>query len=103
VIDDNLINKLLNPGFDQRSAVNIIARPSVAIRDRIISIQNGLRVTEPDQYYYQSFDLHLTVLEICSGTESSEANRIFEQIGHLVSGIFQVLTSPRLEQPSLRL
>ena len=102
VIDQNLMNEVRNPGFDQRSGINIIARPSVAIRDRIISIQNGLRVIEPDQYYYPSFDLHLTLLEICSGTESNQANRIFEKIGHLIPGIFQALTSPRIEHPSLR-
>ena len=102
VIDQKLINELRNPESDQRNGVNVIARPSVAIRDRIFSIQNGLRIVEPDQYYYPSFDLHLTVLEICSGTESSQANQIFEQLSHLVPGIFQELTSPRIEQPSLR-
>ena len=102
VLDQQLINELLHPGSDQRSGVNIVARPSISVLDQISALQNQLRVIEPKQYYYPGSDLHLTVLEICSGTESAHADRVLNEVLAVAPAILSQLPSPILRQASAR-
>ncbi len=76
VLDDALAAELRTPGSDQRGGVSIIARPPAAVIHHITLLQDHLRTYEPHQYYYPAGDLHLTVLEICSGRPISEVNSI---------------------------
>lgn len=46
----------------------MIARPALAIRRAVTSFLRDLRKIEPDQYYYASSELHLTVLSLFSAT-----------------------------------
>ena len=76
VPDEALVAELRTPGSDRRGGVSIIARPPAAVIHHIAVLQQHLRTYEPRQYYYPAGDLHLTVLEICSGRPLSQVNLI---------------------------
>ena len=76
--DPALIRELAEPGSDVRCGVNLICRPPREVTSLILELQNQLRRTEPDQYYYPPTDLHLTVFEICHSLDWKEAGNIAE-------------------------
>src|SRR5215207_6239106 len=65
LVDKILVQELNRPHTDMRCGVNLICRPTIDVVQYIVSIQEYLRIFEPDQYYYPPSDLHLTLLEIC--------------------------------------
>ncbi len=53
---------------DHRRGMTLIARPSPNVRARACTLIEGLRVLEPDQYYYPPTDFHITVLPMFTAT-----------------------------------
>ncbi len=76
IIDCELVNELRAPGADCRFGVSIVANPTPAILRCGRHVQHLLQLLEPDQYYYRSRDLHLTVLEIVHNRTQHEVNAI---------------------------
>jgi 2'-5' RNA ligase len=53
---------------DRRRGLTLIARPDVTVRRRVIAFSDQLRRLEPEQYFYTSAQLHLTILTFFSVT-----------------------------------
>lgn len=51
---------------DNRFGLILNIRPPAHVVDRIISVQQEFALIEPDQYYYNREDLHITVIAIVS-------------------------------------
>lgn len=100
-IDNYLVQELNSPGTDMRCGVNLVCYPSDPVVKHIIDIQNYLRSFEPDQYYYPSTDLHLTLVEICHSRTTSDAKRIAEGILPQINFVLENLSSPKLDSPML--
>ncbi len=60
---------LTNPENDLRRGVTLAFRPSPAVLENANPFLNQLVAVAPGQYFYQSQQLHVTVLSIISGTE----------------------------------
>jgi 2'-5' RNA ligase len=74
--DSLLQQELTAVGADQRYGVNLIVRPPLPVITYIRTVQECLRAHEPDQYFYPSDDLHLTLLELCSSRSQREADTL---------------------------
>lgn len=57
---------LIEDANDQRFGLTIIIRPGQEVKASIEAMLNALRQIEPDQYYYPSDDMHVTVLSVIS-------------------------------------
>ena len=51
---------------DDRLGITLLLRPDELVKKEIQSFLNELQVMLPDQYYYPSTDIHLTVMSIIS-------------------------------------
>src|SRR5207248_8183607 len=78
--DETLIRELASPGSDQRCGVNLLCRPTPELIGSIGLVQTRLRARDPQQYYYPSSDLHLTVSEIAYNLEPHQAAQIGQAI-----------------------
>jgi 2'-5' RNA ligase len=67
-IDPNLRHK----ANDRRLGLSVIARPGLAVAARFTSFLDRLKQIEPDQYYYQESEYHLTILSLFTATEVFE-------------------------------
>jgi 2'-5' RNA ligase len=74
--DHLLIQELAASGADQRYGVNLIVRPPSHVVASIHALQERLRGHEPDQYFYPTADLHLTLIELCSSRSHDEAETL---------------------------
>jgi 2'-5' RNA ligase len=101
VVDTILVQELDSPRTDMRCGVNIICRPTVDVVDYIVSIQEYLRVFEPDQYYYPPSDLHLTLVEICHSRTPEEVFHIADVVGPETSRIAATASVPKVDSPML--
>ena len=63
---------LLDRAGDRRRGATLLIRPSAAVAERVAAALDQLRALEPQQYYYQPHELHVTVLSLWSGTEQPE-------------------------------
>jgi 2'-5' RNA ligase len=59
-IDPSLVNK----DSDLRRGFTLICRPSHSVQRNVMDFLGEARMVEPNQYYYQSHELHTTVLTI---------------------------------------
>ena len=100
-LDHTLIKELDCPGTDLRCGVNLICRPSADVADYIRAIQNHLRESEPDQYYYPASDLHLTLLEITHDRNRQDANDLAKSITPRLQNILTAMPVPHLNSPVL--
>ena len=101
VVDRILVQELDSPHTDMRCGVNIVCRPTIDVVEYVISIQEHLRVFEPDQYYYPPSDLHLTLVEICHSRSPEDASLIARAIGSEISRIAAMISPPRIDSPML--
>jgi 2'-5' RNA ligase len=63
---------LANRQSDRRLGVTVIARPSQRVVDQYMGLISQLQQVEPDQYYYQPDQLHITILSLFTATENSK-------------------------------
>lgn len=99
--DMNLADELRNPGDDQRHGVNLLARPSEEVITLIQGIQRHLSAYEPRQYYYPANDLHLTIIQLCSGRAEEEAEQLASSIAAALPDFVSGICSPKVIQPHL--
>lgn len=57
---------MLDAAPDVRRGITLLARPSAQIKAAIQELLQPLRSLEPEQYFYPSSDMHLTVLSLIS-------------------------------------
>jgi 2'-5' RNA ligase len=55
-------------GADQRRGLSVMARPSAAVRQRVLEFLKEMRRLEPEQYYYLGSEFHVTVLSMFTAT-----------------------------------
>lgn len=63
---------LANRQSDQRLGVTVIARPSEKVVEKFAAMIHRLAQVEPDQYYYQPRQFHITVLSLFTATQHYE-------------------------------
>jgi hypothetical protein len=101
VVDKMLVQELDHPHTDMRCGVNIICRPTIDVVRYMVSIQEYLSGFEPDQYYYPSSDLHLTLVEICHSRPPEDAFFIAGVVGSEISRIAAMTPLPKVDSPML--
>jgi len=57
---------------DQRRCLTVLARPSAPIQQSVQGFLNELSAIEPEQYYYDPAELHVTVLSLFTATLEHE-------------------------------
>ena len=82
---------LANRERDQRLGLTVIARPSQSIVDQFSALIHQLRLVEPEQYYYQPDELHLTILSLFTATEHSRP--FFARLANYMSACEAVLST----------
>jgi 2'-5' RNA ligase len=70
---------LIGSSLDKRFGVTLLIRPDEHVRHRILKFLAALHAIEPEQYYYPSSDMHITVLPIISCHEEFDLNQIAVQ------------------------
>ena len=53
---------------DLRRGLTVIIRPGLAVRRRVAALLEDLRAIEPDQYYYDPAEFHVTFLSLFTAT-----------------------------------
>lgn len=82
---------LINYAEDNRYGMTLLARPSVAVKERIEHFLNKVRKYEPNQYFYPQSDIHLTILSIISCSSGFSLGQIKK--GSYIEIIGEVLES----------
>ncbi|SNC60461.1 2'-5' RNA ligase [Hymenobacter gelipurpurascens] len=60
------LDTLIDSEHDLRRGISLLARPTPALAAKIAIILADFQRLEPDQYYYPTSDIHLTILSIIS-------------------------------------
>jgi 2'-5' RNA ligase len=64
--------QLANKAADRRRSATLLIRPGPAVAANVAQVLERLRELEPQQYYYQPEELHVTVLSLWTGTDQPE-------------------------------
>ncbi|WP_316844369.1 2'-5' RNA ligase family protein [Pedobacter psychrodurus] len=57
---------LIDDETDQRFGITLVIRPDAATNNNIQQFLTEAKAIEPDQYYYQNADIHITLMSIIS-------------------------------------
>ena len=57
---------LIDSDTDQRFGITLVIRPDVITNNNIQQFLSEAKAIEPDQYYYQNSDIHITLMSIIS-------------------------------------
>jgi len=60
------IDDLIHSPLDNRFGITLLIRPPIEIKNKIQKFLSKLKAIEPNQYYYQNSDIHITVMSIIS-------------------------------------
>ncbi|CAF0796732.1 unnamed protein product [Adineta steineri] len=69
----------IDSSLDKRSGITLLIRPDEQVRHRILKFLADLQAIEPEQYYYPSSDMHITVMPIIACYEEFDLNQIVVQ------------------------
>ena len=75
-VGDYQTDKIIDSSIDNRFGITLLIRPASPIKAKIQEFLNYLKSIDPNQYYYPSSDIHITVLSIISCYEGFELSRI---------------------------
>ncbi len=64
--DQYEIDHLIDSATDQRFGVTLVIRPDAATNHNIQQFLSKAKAIEPNQYYYQNTDIHITLMSIIS-------------------------------------
>jgi len=70
------IDTLIDSGFDKRFGITLILRPSPEIKNEIQKFIDRLKKVEPNQYYYPSSDIHITIMSMISCYDGFDISKI---------------------------
>lgn len=70
------IDHLIDSNTDQRFGITLVIRPNEATNNRIQQFLAEAKAIEPDQYYYQNADIHITLMSIISCYEGFDLKDI---------------------------
>lgn len=74
---------------DRRRGLTVVARPSPAVRSRVVAFLSELWDLEPGQYYYDAAEFHVTVLSLF--TASANHRPFFAQKERFVAAVDSAL------------
>ncbi|MFI1772499.1 mutarotase [Thalassobellus citreus] len=60
------IDDLIESSLDKRFGITLVIRPSIEVKNEIQKFLNEIKSIDPNQYYYQNSDIHITVMSIIS-------------------------------------
>jgi len=60
------IDHLIDSATDQRMGITLVIRPDAATNHNIQQFLSEAKAIDPDQYYYQNADIHITLMSIIS-------------------------------------
>lgn len=83
------IDHLIDSGDDDRFGITLLIRPDENTKANIQRFLDEVKLIEPDQYYYQNSDIHITVMSIISCYVGFNLDKI--NVQDYVSVIKQVL------------
>lgn len=76
---------LIDDVTDKRYGITLLARPEQRVKDNIQSFLSKFKPIEPEQYYYPSSDIHITVMSIISCHTGFNLDQInIEDYVHLI-------------------
>lgn len=76
---------LIDDVTDKRFGITLLARPDQRVKDNIQSFLSIFKTIEPEQYYYPSSDIHITVMSIISCHTGFNLDQIYiEDYVHLI-------------------
>lgn len=84
---------LANRQSDQRLGVTVIARPSEKVIEKFAALIHRLAQVEPDQYFYQPCQFHITVLSLFTATQHCEP--FFDRLADYLATSQAVLAAAR--------
>ncbi len=84
------IDPLIDDETDKRFGITLVIRPSLKTNTQIQEFLAGVKAIEPDQYFYQNSDIHITLMSIISCYNGFDLKDIHVQ--DYVSLIHEVLT-----------
>jgi 2'-5' RNA ligase len=99
--DPTLRSLLLARTDDQRYGVNLVVHPPASVVHQILAIQQHLKAFEPQQYYYPSDDLHVTILEVLVARPLQPIASMAALVREHLDQLFQDLPTPQLDTPLL--
>ena len=70
------IDKCIDDPSDRRFGVTLLFRPDATVQKEMMGFLDKLQKIEPNQYYYPSADLHVTILSVISCYEGFQLSRI---------------------------
>lgn len=73
---DYEIDHLIDSDTDQRFGITLVIRPNEATNNHIQQFLTEAKAIEPDQYYYQNADIHITLMSIISCYEGFDLSNI---------------------------
>lgn len=74
--DQYKTDDLIDSPLDKRRGIALVIKPNEHVKYRILKFLAALHAIEPEQYYYPSSDMHVTVMEIISCYEEFDLNQI---------------------------
>lgn len=84
------IDSLIDDPKDHRFGITLVIRPDADTKQNIQQFLSELKAIEPDQYYYQNSDLHVTVMSIISCYEDFSLDDIVvEDYVNLIDGVLK--------------
>lgn len=88
-LGEYVTDPLINDETDRRFGITLVIRPDLATKTQIQQFLAEVKAIEPDQYYYQNADIHITLMSIISCYEGFDLKNI--QVQDYVSLIREVL------------
>lgn len=70
------IDHLIDSDTDRRLGITLVIRPDAATNGKIQQFLTEVKAIEPDQYYYQNADIHITLMSIISCYEGFDLKDI---------------------------
>jgi len=93
--DDYDIDVLIDSFSDNRFGITLLIRPSLEVKNDIQKFLGELKAIDPNQYYYENSDIHITVMSIIScyngfKLESIEIPKYIELIKESLANISNI-------------
>jgi 2'-5' RNA ligase len=73
------IDQLIDDETDKRFGITLVIRPDLKTNTQIQEFLAGVKTIEPDQYFYQNCDIHITLMSIISCYVGFDLNDIHVQ------------------------
>tara|TARA_R110000868_G_scaffold79232_1_gene225500 strand:+ start:4633 stop:5319 length:687 start_codon:yes stop_codon:yes gene_type:complete len=70
------IDPLIDSTADQRRGITLLIRPPKQVKKNILKFTTALKKVAPNQYYYPSSDIHITIMSIISCHEGFDLSRL---------------------------